>query len=75
MMIIPILTDKSTRLMEMRQYTFQVSPKMRKPDLRRYLEQRFQVKVLAVRKSRPNRMIVRLAESIDLLAYASEKSN
>nr|UNJ15394.1 ribosomal protein L23 [Cyanidioschyzonaceae sp. 1] len=74
-MIRPILTDKSTRLMEMRQYTFSVSPRMRKAQIKSQIEQMFQVKVLAVRKSRPQRMIVKLAESIDLLSYGSEKSD
>nr|YP_009968281.1 50S ribosomal protein L23 [Cyanidiococcus yangmingshanensis]QMX77382.1 50S ribosomal protein L23 [Cyanidiococcus yangmingshanensis]UNJ15997.1 ribosomal protein L23 [Cyanidioschyzonaceae sp. 3]WDB00512.1 ribosomal protein L23 [Cyanidiococcus yangmingshanensis] len=71
-MIRPVLTDKSTRLMEMRQYTFEISPKIRKWQIKQQIWEMFQVKVLAIRRNRSNRAIVKLAESIDLLAYGTD---
>lgn len=45
----PIVTEKATILLEDNQYTFEVSPKATKPDIKAAIEYLFDVKVLSVR--------------------------
>lgn len=51
----PIVTEKATRLMELNQYTFEVTPKATKPEIKAAIEQLFKVKVLAVNTNIPPR--------------------
>ena len=44
----PILTEKATRLMEENKYTFEVTPKATKPQIKAAIEDLFQVKVVKV---------------------------
>ncbi|MEB3182639.1 MAG: 50S ribosomal protein L23 [Nostocaceae cyanobacterium] len=44
----PILTEKATILMEQRKYTFEVSPKATKPEIKAAIEELFEVKVTQV---------------------------
>ncbi|TDA68597.1 MAG: 50S ribosomal protein L23 [Clostridia bacterium] len=48
----PVITEKSTRLMEDNKYTFYVHPQATKIDIRRAAEELFQVRVLEVRTMR-----------------------
>lgn len=48
----PVITEKSTRLMEENKYTFYVHPQATKIDIRRAVEELFQVRVLEVRTMR-----------------------
>ena len=47
-----IVTEKTVRLQERNQYTFQVAPEATKIDIRRAVEQLFKVKVVAVNTMR-----------------------
>ena len=49
----PVLTEKSVRSMDANQYTFDVDPKVTKPQIKALIEQLFQVKVTAVNTHRP----------------------
>ncbi|MBW4643413.1 MAG: 50S ribosomal protein L23 [Goleter apudmare HA4340-LM2] len=51
----PIVTEKATILMELNKYTFEVSPKATKPQIRAAIEDLFQVKVVKVNTSIPPR--------------------
>ncbi len=51
----PVLTEKSVRLMDMNQYTFDVDLKLTKPQIKTLVEQLFQVEVIAVNTHRPPR--------------------
>ena len=44
----PILTEKATRIMEENKYTFDVTPKATKPEIKAAIEDLFQVKVVKV---------------------------
>ena len=44
----PLVTEKSTQLMQMGKYTFEVDPRATKVDIRRAVEELFQVKVRKV---------------------------
>lgn len=44
----PILTEKATRIMEENKYTFEVTPKATKPEIKAAIEDLFQVKVVKV---------------------------
>lgn len=44
----PIVTEKATMLMEQNQYTFEVSPKATKPEIKAAIESLFDVKVTQV---------------------------
>lgn len=44
----PVVTEKSTRLMEQNQYVFEVAPDATKTQIRQAVEQIFKVKVTAV---------------------------
>lgn len=51
----PVLTEKSVRLMDTNQYTFDVDLKLTKPQIRTLIEQLFQVEVIGVNTHRPPR--------------------
>lgn len=44
----PIITEKATILLEQNQYTFEVSPKAKKPEIKAAIEQLFDVKVVGI---------------------------
>ena len=56
----PIITEKTSKLMELGQYTFEVLPKANKIEVRKAVEEVFKVKVLSVHTisihSKPKRM-------------------
>jgi large subunit ribosomal protein L23 len=47
----PIVTEKATILMEQNKYTFEVSPKATKPEIKAAIETLFEVKVVQVNTS------------------------
>lgn len=51
----PIITEKATRLLEYNQYTFEVPPKARKPEIRAAVEYLFNVKVTGISTLLPPR--------------------
>jgi large subunit ribosomal protein L23 len=51
----PILTEKATVLMEQNKYTFEVTPKATKPQIRAAIEDLFEVKVEKVNTAKPPR--------------------
>jgi large subunit ribosomal protein L23 len=51
----PIITEKATRLLENNQYTFEVPPKARKPEIKAAVEYLFDVKVTGVSTMLPPR--------------------
>ena len=57
----PVLrTEKTTRLIENNQFSFDVDVRLTKPQIRKLFEEFFQVKVLAVNTHRPPRKNKRL---------------
>ena len=56
----PIITEKTSKLMELGQYTFEVLPKANKIEVRKAVEEVFKVKVVRVNtiqvRSKPKRM-------------------
>jgi large subunit ribosomal protein L23 len=56
----PILTEKSVRLIENNQYTFDVDPKLTKPQIKNFIESAFKVNVVGVNTHRPPRRKKRL---------------
>lgn len=56
----PVITEKSSRLMEMDKYTFEVLPDANKIEIRKAVEEVFKVKVASVHtikvRSKPKRM-------------------
>mgnify|MGYP006267005841 FL=1 len=56
-----VLTEKSTKFIEnQNQYTFDVDPKLTKPQIRQFIEKVFNVKVISVNTHRPPRKKRRL---------------
>ena len=51
----PIVTEKATRLMEEKKYTFEVTPTATKPEIKAAIESLFDVKVVQVNTQRPPR--------------------
>ncbi len=51
----PILTEKATILMEQNKYTFEVTPKSSKPEIKAAIEDLFQVKVIKINTALPPR--------------------
>lgn len=49
----PVVTEKSVRLLEKNQYTFDVDLKLTKPRIKQLIEELFQVDVMAVNTHRP----------------------
>ncbi len=58
----PIVTEKATLLLENNQYTFEVSPKATKPEIRAAVESLFDVKVVAVKTQNPPRKTRRVGK-------------
>lgn len=56
-----IRTEKATRLIENGQFSFDVDVRLTKPQIRKFVEEFFNVKVLAVNTHRPPRKIKRLS--------------
>ena len=56
----PVLTEKSVRLLDINQYTFDVDIKLTKPQIKNLIEETFQVDVIAVNTHRPPRKKKRL---------------
>ena len=61
-MILPIFTEKSTRILENNQYTFDVDPNLSKQEIRLFVEENFQVKVVSINTHRPPRKSRRLGQ-------------
>jgi large subunit ribosomal protein L23 len=59
----PVLTEKSVRLIENNQYTFDVDLRLYKPQIKKLIEDLFHVKVIAVNTHRPPRRKKRLGLS------------
>jgi large subunit ribosomal protein L23 len=51
----PILTEKATILMEQNKYTFEVSPKADKPEIKAAIETLFDVKIIKINTANPPR--------------------
>jgi len=51
----PLITEKATLLLENNQYTFEVSPKATKPEIKAAIEELFDVKVIGISTSNPPR--------------------
>ena len=51
----PIITEKATLLLENNQYTFEVSPRSTKPEIKAAIESLFEVKVVGVSTINPPR--------------------
>ncbi|QLE55585.1 50S ribosomal protein L23 [Nostoc sp. TCL26-01] len=60
----PILTEKATILMEQNKYTFEVTPKSSKPQIKAAIEDLFQVKVVKVNTALPPRRKKRVGKFI-----------
>ncbi|WP_421658553.1 50S ribosomal protein L23 [Leptothermofonsia sp. ETS-13] len=58
----PIVTEKATLLLENNQYTFEVSPKATKPEIKAAVESLFDVKVVAVKTQNPPRKTRRVGK-------------
>lgn len=59
----PVFTEKSVRLIESNQYTFDVDLKLTKPQIKKLMKELFQVDVVAVNTHRPPRKKKRLGSS------------
>lgn len=51
----PILTEKSLRLIEMNQYTFEMDDRLTKTQIKQIIQELFKVSVVAVNTHRPPR--------------------
>ena len=60
----PIVTEKSTILMEQNKYTFEVTPKSTKPEIKAAIEDLFQVKVVKINTANPPRKKKRVGRFI-----------
>ncbi len=75
-----VLTEKSVRLIENNQYTFDVDPKLTKPQIRKLIEDFFKVKVTAVNthrlpstsKKRSKRVIVTVKQGYSISFFPEE---
>ncbi len=56
----PVLTEKSVRLMDSNQYTFDVDLRLNKGQIKKLIEELFQITVVAVNTHRPPRKKKRL---------------
>ena len=59
----PVFTEKSVRLIESNQYTFDVDLKLTKPQIKKLMKELFRVDVVAVNTHRPPRKKKRLGSS------------
>lgn len=64
--MIPLFTEKSARILENNQYTFDVDPSLSKPQIRDLLEKTFQVKVISLNTHRPPRKNRRIGQYMGL---------
>jgi large subunit ribosomal protein L23 len=64
----PIITEKATRLLEDNQYTFEVNPKARKPQIRAAIEYLLDVKVTGVSTLLPPRKKRRVGKFVGFKA-------
>lgn len=64
----PIITEKATRLLEDNQYTFEVNPKAKKPQIRAAIEYLFDVKVTGVSTLLPPRKKRRVGKFVGFKA-------
>jgi large subunit ribosomal protein L23 len=60
----PIVTEKATILMEQNKYTFEVTPKATKPEIRAAIESLFEVKVVRVNTAQPPRKKKRVGKFV-----------
>ncbi len=60
----PIVTEKATILMEQNKYTFEVTPKSTKPEIKAAIEDLFQVKVVKINTANPPRKKKRVGRFI-----------
>lgn len=60
-----ISTEKATRLIENNQFSFDVDVRLTKPQIRKLVEEFFNVKVLAVNTHRPPRKNKRLSSRVN----------
>jgi len=67
----PILTEKATIMMEQNKYTFEVTPKASKPQIRAAIEDLFQVKVVKVNTALPPRRKKRVGKFIGFKPQSS----
>lgn len=51
----PIITEKATMLMEQNKYTFEVTPKATKPEIKAAIEDLFDVKIVKINTYNPAR--------------------
>ncbi len=56
----PVLTEKSVRLLDVNQYTFDIDVKLTKRQIKNLIQETFQVDVIAVNTHRPPRKKKRL---------------
>lgn len=62
--MIPLFTEKSARILENNQYTFDVDPSLSKTQIRELVEKTFQVKVVSLNTHRPPRKNRRLGQYV-----------
>ncbi|BAZ52632.1 50S ribosomal protein L23 [Nostoc sp. CENA67] len=60
----PIVTEKATILMEQNKYTFEVTPKATKPEIKAAIEDLFQVKIVKINTTLPPRKKRRVGKFI-----------
>jgi large subunit ribosomal protein L23 len=60
----PIITEKATLLLENNQYTFEVSPRATKPEIKAAIESLFEVKVVEISTINPPRKQRRVGKFI-----------
>jgi large subunit ribosomal protein L23 len=60
----PIITEKATLLLEMNQYTFEVTPKATKTQIKAAIESLFDVKVVSVNTHKPPRKTRRVGKFV-----------
>lgn len=64
----PIVTEKATILMEQNKYTFEVTPKATKPEIKAAIENLFDVKVVSVNTILPPRKQRRVGKFVGFKA-------
>ena len=60
----PIITEKATLLMEQNKYTFEVTPKATKPEIKAAIEGLFEVKIVKINTHTPARKKKRVGRFI-----------
>jgi large subunit ribosomal protein L23 len=60
--MIPLFTEKSARILESNQYTFDVDRALTKPEIRKLVEKIFQVKVISINTHIPPRKTRRIGK-------------